>query len=84
MCKDTDLTDKIFTAWKAQDAEELGRLLKELPKGYSMCIVDPEHVHPTVVMVRDDEIGTSVEGIQLKLDGSETRKRSLVTLHGQG
>ena len=84
MCKDTDLTDKIFTAWKAGNWSELERLNKEVPQGYSVCVVNPAHVHPTVIMVRDDEIGTSVEGIQLKLDGSETRKRTLVTLHGQG
>lgn len=82
MCKDTDLTDKIFTAWKAGDSKELARLRKEVPEGYTMCIVEPGHVHPTIVMVRNDEIKSSVEGIQLKLDGSETRKRTLVTYEG--
>ena len=83
MCKDTDLTDKIFTAWKAGDQKELARLHKEIPKGYTMCIVEPGNVHPTVVMVRDDEIEKSVEGLQ-HIGGTETRKRALITDHGQG
>lgn len=81
MCKDTDLTDKIFTAWVNEDSETLERLKRQVPEGFSICIVNPTHVHPTVVMVRDDDIETSVEGLYHKLDGSEARKRTLITDH---
>jgi len=84
MCENTDLTDKIFTAWKAEDSEELARLRKETPQGFSICIVNPTHVHPTVVMVRDNEIESSVEGFYHKLDGTEARKRTLIADHRDG
>ena len=82
MCRDTDLTDRIFTAWKDRDYEELRRLQKEVPEGFTICVVNPAHRHPTIVMVRNDEIESSVEGLQFKLDGSETRKRTLITYEG--
>jgi len=82
MCKDTDLTDKIFTAWKAGNWSELRRLRKEIPQGYCVCVVNPAHVHPTIIMVRNDEVKSSVEGLQTEPDGSETRKRTLITYEG--
>jgi hypothetical protein len=84
MCKDTDLTDKIFTAWKNNDYDELASLQKQIPVGYSVCIVNPTHAHPTLVLVRNDEIETSVEGLYFGPDGFETRKRTLITDHGEG
>ena len=84
MCKDTDLTDRIFTAWKAGNGIELRRLRGEIPKGYCVCVVNPTHVHPTVILVRNNEIESSVEGLQTELDGSTTRKRTLITYEGLG
>ena len=83
MCKDTDLTDKIFTAWKDEDQKELARLRKEVPKGYTICIVEPGNVHPTLALVSNDEIETSMEGLHNN-NGVETRKRTLVTYHEEG
>jgi len=82
MKDDIELTDRIFTAWKDDNEEELQRLLQKVPEGYTVCVVNPAHHHPSIVMVRNDDIEASVAGLEIRLDGGTPRKRALVASDG--
>lgn len=73
------LTDSIHEAWKQRNLRELQRLAKQLPEGFQVCVVEPKAVHPTIAIVREEDILEAVEGFHCRLDGGIERKRSLVT-----
>ena len=78
------LTDLILEAWKRRDEAELERLKTLVPEGFSVCIIKPSAVHPTVALVRTEDVCETVEGFTLRLDGGVERKRTLIPVDEGG
>ena len=73
------LADKMLEAWKKHDTDELSILHSAVPEEYSVCIVNPMNAHPTLCIVRNENVEESIEGLQIRLDGGVLKKRTLVT-----
>lgn len=73
------LADEILEAWKKHDVDALAVLHSAVPEEYSVCIVNPMNMHPTICIVRNENVEESIEGLQIRLDGGVLKKRTLVT-----